>query len=96
MRNVYYSLWQRRKVIGFVSLDDDYDEPLDSYDCFGTLIAREGLAVVQLLRRYASVDTAVLYAMGFSYAEIGEMLHLPLGTVQSRINAGRRIIRKYL
>jgi RNA polymerase sigma-70 factor (ECF subfamily) len=93
MRNVHYSLWQRRKVIGFVSLDDDFDEPLDSYDGFGALVARERLAVVQFLRRYASVDTAVLYAMGFSYAEIGEMLHLPIGTVQSRIHAGRRILR---
>ena len=93
MRNVHYSLWQRRKVVGFVSLDDDFDEPLDSYDGFGALVARERLAVVQLLRRYASVDTAVLYAMGFSYAEIGKMLHLPLGTVQSRIHAGRKIIR---
>lgn len=93
MRNVHYSLWQRRKVVGFVSLDDDFDEPLDSYDGFGALVARERLAVVQFLRRYASVDTAVLYAMGFSYAEIGEMLHLPIGTVQSRIHAGRRMAR---
>ena len=93
MRNVHYSQWQRRKVVGFVSLDDDFDEPLDSYDSFGALVAREGLAVVRLLRRYASVDTAVLYAMGYSYAEIGEMLHLPIGTVQSRIHAGRKIIR---
>lgn len=93
MRNVHYSLWQRRKVVGFVSLDDDFDEPLDSYDGFGALVARERLAVVQFLRRYASVDTAVLYAMGFSYAEIGEMLHLPIGTVQSRIHAGRAMAR---
>ena len=93
MRNVHFSCWQRRKVVGFVSLDDDFDEPLDSYEGFGALVARERLAVVQLLRRYASVDTAVLYAMGFSYAEIGKMLHLPIGTVQSRIHAGRKIIR---
>ena len=94
MRNVHYSHWQRRKVVGFVSLDDDFDEPLDFHDSLGALVARERLAVAQSLRRYASVDTAFLYAMGFSYAEIGKMLHLPIGTVQSRINAGRRIIRR--
>lgn len=96
MRNVHFSKWHRGKVVCFVRLEDDFDEPIDCHDSFGALVARERLLLIQSLRRYASVDTAILYAMGYSYAEIGNMLHLPLGTVQSRINAGRRIIRKYL
>ena len=92
MRNVHYTQWQRRKVVGFVSLDD-FDEPMDGYDGLGALLARERLMVIESLRRYASVDTAVLYAMGYSYAEIGRMLKLPIGTVKSRVNAGRRMMR---
>lgn len=94
MRNVHYSHWQRRKVVGFVSLDDGFDEPVDEGDSAGALLARERLVLIQSLRRYASVETAVLYAMGYSYAEIGDMLHLPIGTVQSRIHAGRKMIRR--
>lgn len=33
---------------------------------------------------------------GYSYAEISEMLQIPLGTVKSRINAGRENLKKVL
>lgn len=33
---------------------------------------------------------------GYSYAEISELLHIPLGTVKSRINAARENLKKEL
>ena len=92
MRNLHFSAVCRRKLIGFVSLDDGFDVP-DGADVMDFVAFREDVRMLRSLMRFVSVRALVLYAMGYSYAEIGGLMGVPLGTVQSRINAGRRIMR---
>ncbi|RYE38049.1 MAG: RNA polymerase sigma factor, partial [Sphingobacteriales bacterium] len=33
---------------------------------------------------------------GFKYHEIAEILHIPIGTVKTRIHVARNILKKYL
>ena len=92
MRNLHFSAVYRRKLIGFVSLDDGFDVP-DGADVMDFMACREDVRMLRSLMRFVSVRALVLYAMGYSYAEIGVLMGVPLGTVQSRINAGRKMIR---
>ena len=80
------------------------DTPLDSYDRLSpepdpesTIMTREVQAAVrQCLRRIPSEFRAVVVLReleGLSYEEIAEILHIPLGTVQSRLSRGRRLLR---
>lgn len=40
-----------------------------------------------------NIECVMLYADGYTYAEIAEMLHINIGTVKSRISNGRRLLR---
>ena len=92
MRNLHFSAVYRRKLIGFVSLDDGFDVSIEA-GVLDLLACREDAQILRSLMRFVSVRALVLYAMGYSYAEIGVLMGVPLGTVQSRISAGRKIIR---
>lgn len=56
--------------------------------------------VVSIVRRCARVsvcvESVVLHAVGYSYEEIADRLGVPVGTVRSRIAAGRSLIRQEL
>lgn len=94
MKHVFCSDYRRRQRIGFVRLEES-DEPFAHEDLYEEVARREELrAVVELKEQYQSVNTLMLYAMGYGYKEIGMMLDVPLGTVRSRINNGRRIVRR--
>ena len=57
----------------------------------------ESLAVRETLSRLDSTDRAVLALAHFeelSYAEIGQALEIPVGTVASRLHAAREAFRK--
>ena len=92
MRNLHFSAVYHRKLIGFVSLDDCFDVP-DGTDVMDSMAFRDDVRMLRSLMRFVSVRALVLYAMGYSYAEIGGLMGVPLGTVQSRINAGRAMAR---
>ena len=38
----------------------------------------------------------MMYAAGYSYEEISKNMHIPVGTVRSRISYGRDMLRKYI
>lgn len=95
MRNLHFSAVYHRRLIGFVSLDDGFDVPTEA-GALDLVACREDAQILRSLMRFVSVRALVLYAMGYSYAEIGVLMGVPLGTVQSRINAGRKMARDSL
>jgi len=83
------------------------DHPIESYqdlaagpDPESTMMSREVQAAVrQCVRRLPSEFRAVVVLReieGLSYEEIAEVLKVPLGTVQSRLSRGRRLLREAL
>lgn len=50
----------------------------------------------KLRRKHPQIDAVLLYAKGYSYEEIAQKLHIPSGTVGSRIHKGKKLISKAL
>jgi len=42
------------------------------------------------------IECVLLYAKGYSYDEIAERIGIPVGTVKSRVSAGRKMLREAL
>ena len=66
-------------------------------DCTIDADPTEALAVHQTLSRLIPADRVLLALVHFeelSYAEIGEVLEIPVGTVASRLHAAREAFRK--
>lgn len=53
-------------------------------------------AIMDLNRRTPFIESVVLYAKGYNYNEISRLLRIPIGTVKSRINKGRALLRNVL
>lgn len=49
-------------------------------------------AIRKLREKTVCMDTLIQYAKGYSYQEIAELSHLPIGTVKRRINEARRLL----
>jgi len=90
--------WLRRVVIrcsldarprkGESQLKDEQASP--SQDLDNVLITQ----ILAELNANERVVLALAYFEGFSYAEIGEVLDIPAGTVASRLNTAREAFRK--
>ena len=53
-------------------------------------------SIITLINQYArskNIECVMLYAEGYSYSEIADMLNINIGTVKSRISNGRRFLR---
>lgn len=96
MANIVKTQHARKECVPFVSIDDDFDA-LSS-------VRADSLAnyndVLEAIHRGARVSVGVqcvmLYAEGYSYEEIAEMVGIKPGTVKSRIASGRMAIRAAL
>ena len=45
-------------------------------------------------RKSCCIECVLLYAKGYNYEEISDKIGIPVGTVKSRISAGRQMLRK--
>lgn len=68
----------------------DLDELMSATDPERDASGRDVLKAVLALPEAQRVTIVLVYVEGFSYAEAAEILDIPLGTVMSRIGAGRR------
>jgi len=90
---------RKRKKVRFLSLFDRENNPIDVEDPaaehtggIGVLIER---AVAKLPQRYR--EAFVLRDLQeLSYEEIGEVLRVPVGTVKSRVNRARNLLKDEL
>lgn len=99
--NTFLDETRRRKRRPVDLLPDDPDRVLPAGPAADVALAAEVLpddVQAALARLPEEYRTAVVLCdvVGLSYAEIGEALDVPVGTVRSRIHRGRALLRKVL
>jgi RNA polymerase sigma factor, sigma-70 family len=97
LNNTFCTWYNREHRASFTSLE--------AVNSFQTYIPHpdeytEAKVTLYVVKRYASksnmISSVILHAKGYSYAEIGKVFNIPIGTVRSRISAGRKILGKSL
>lgn len=96
MENIFKNQYNRRKCVLFTGYDCS-----DAYICSEHTEQRASVFnIISLIRKYSRksccIESVMLYARGYNYDEISDMLSVPLGTVKSRVAAGRRMLREVL
>lgn len=96
MTNIVKTQHARKECVPFVGIDDDFDAlsstRADSLANYNDVLE----AIHRSARVSVGVQCVMLYAEGYSYDEIAEMLGIKPGTVKSRVAAGRVAIRAAL
>ena len=94
--NTFLTKYRRDSLITFV----DDCQGISCTCCGDTsqrILVSEILSAIRRCRKRSSaVDSVIMYARGNSYEEIASHFGIPPGTVRSRINYGRMLIRKEL
>ena len=91
-RDYWRSGWFRRVVVNSPILERKRAE-----DVLDAAVEREELkaAIRRLVPRYREV-ILLFYYQGFSTQEIADAMHLPLGTISSRLSRGREKLQELL
>lgn len=96
MENTYITQYNRRKCVLFTDYEDydpyigdDYADPRASVNRILSIVRDCG-------RKSCCIECVLLYAKGYSYDEIAEKIGIPVGTVKSRVSAGRKMLREAL
>ena len=96
MTNIVKTQHARKECVPFVGIDDDFDA-LSSIRADSLTNYHDVLEAIHRSARVSiGVQCVMLYAEGYSYDEIAEMLGIKPGTVKSRVAAGRAAIRAAL
>lgn len=96
MENTFKTFYNRRKSILFSSYEEAL--PLPCHDLADErIIMRQAFSIIKECSRKSTCLRAVmLYAKGYSYEEISLIEEIPVGTVRSRISAGRKLLKDEL
>ncbi|MCM1337702.1 MAG: RNA polymerase sigma factor [Candidatus Amulumruptor caecigallinarius] len=93
MENTYITQYNRRRCVMFTSLEG-YDAYSETDRADQRVAIDKILSVVEeCSRKSRCIECVMLYADGYSIKEIAERLDIPVGTVKSRISAGRKMLR---
>ena len=98
MTNTYITFYNHRQCVDFAPYDATDEEIYfapersDQQAAFNSIVS----VLRDCRRRSCSIESVLLYAVGYSYEEIADAEHIPVGTVKSRVAAGRRMLREAL
>ena len=97
LNNTFCTCYNRKHLIQFTNIDNiDTLQFNPSYP--DALVSTK--IILNIIRKYArsykTISSVILYAKGYSYAEIGKVLDVSIGTIRGRISAGRKILGKSL
>lgn len=91
MENTYKTQYNRRKCVMFSGYIDCNPPSIEISDQRATVNK-----LLSIIRRYSrishNIGSVLLYAKGYCYEEIAEIEGIPIGTVRSRISAGRKML----
>lgn len=95
MQNIHINQYNRSKCITFV--EKFQTEPTTSAHADALIRAKQVIqSVRQASKQSVCIRPVIMYALGYSYQEIAEILSIPMGTVQRRIHEGRKVLKKEL
>lgn len=96
MTNIVKTQHARKGCVPFVGIEDGFDTfssvSADSLANYNDILG----SIHRTARVSVGVRCVMLYADGYTYEEIADIVGINLGTVRSRISAGRVAIRKAL
>ena len=92
MQNTFITQYNRNSLVYFTGYDSAVgkNSDLNPYDC--TLLNDILSVIRRCARKSCCVESVIYYAKGYSYDEISRILHIPVGTVRSRISLGRKLL----
>lgn len=94
MENTYITQYNRRKCVE-IDRYGDYDQYTSSENTDQRASINRILSIVRdCAHKSKCIECVLLFAKGYNLAEISDMLQIPIGTVKSRISAGRKMIRE--
>lgn len=94
MENTYKTLYNRKKCVMFAGYDEQIQSEGSEYADQQSLIHNLLWIIRDCGRRSRCIECVLLYAKGYSYDEIADMIGIPCGTVKSRIASGRKMLRQ--
>lgn len=96
MENTYITQYNRRKCVLFTGYDDYDPYQGNEYTDQRASLNRILSIVRDCGRKSCCIECVLLYAKGYSYDEIAQKIGIPVGTVKSRVAAGRKMLREAL
>ncbi len=94
MENTFKVQYNRRKCVPFVPYPDVEEDFSDLRSDQRAIVHRMLSIIRDCRRKSVCIECVLLYAKGYDYAEIADMAKIPVGTVRSRISAGRKMLRE--
>ena len=96
MENTFITQYNRNRCVQFTGYENDMayisDDRTD-----GRISVKRILSIIRDCgRKSCCINCVLLYAKGYSYDEISDIEGIPIGTVKSRVAAGRRLLRNAL
>lgn len=96
MTNIVKSQHTRKRCVQFVAIEEDL-EVLSTLTAESLVYCDDISGVIRRCSKLAvGVRCGLLYAAGYSYIEIAEIVGIKHGTVKSRIASGRAILKEAL
>ena len=96
MENTYKVQYNRRKCVLF----SGYEEVDNAYSNLNSdqraIVKRIFSIIRKYMRKSLCIQCVLLYAKGYDYSEIADKEGIPVGTVKSRIAAGRKMLKNAL
>lgn len=96
MVNTYKVQYNRRKCVLFTGYDEIGTALSDLRTDQRAIVTRMYSIIRDCRRKSCCMECVLLYAKGYDYSEIAEKVGIPIGTVKSRISAGRKFLQKAL
>lgn len=96
MRNTFITQYNRKKCVLFTTIDDDYCYISPYRSDQEAEISRIIATLRECAKKSIAIECVILYAKGYDYKEISQLLGIPKGTVMSRISNGRKMLRNAL
>lgn len=98
MENTFITQYNRRKRVLFSGYDTTEDKSFLSDDYADIVVCfRQIISIIRECSHKSScIECVLLYAKGYSYEEIADIVGIKLGTVKSRVFFGRQMLREAL
>lgn len=96
MENTFKTQYVHRRCVLFCHFEEALDGKCYEYADQRAAVNRLLSIIKEYRKRSCCIECVMLYARGYSYDEISVICGIPIGTVKSRIAAGRRLLRDAL